>query len=135
MGSYRDRCSGSLLIRALVVLSTLAGPTCSQGNGASLSFERSQALLELLDNFGKAGLPNTEELAFHLCDLALPLTKAARHKAQLRTRHVAVGLLAYFYATPAATDLAYRAKISRHTCRPLAYASRRPRPLEDGHKE
>ena len=77
MASYPNRC-----IRALV-LSTLVGATCSQGNGASLSFERSQALLELLDNFGKAGLPNTEELAFHLCDLALPLTQAAQHKAQL----------------------------------------------------
>ena len=50
-------------------------------------------------------------------------------------RHVAVGLLAYFYATPAATDLAYRAEISRHACRPLAQASRRPRSLEDGQKE
>ena len=50
-------------------------------------------------------------------------------------RHVAVGLLAYFYATAAATDLAYRARISRHGCRTLAEASHRPRPLPDVRKE
>ena len=44
-------------------------------------------------------------------------------------RHVALGLLAHFYGSPAATDLCYRASIGRYGCRPLADAVQRPRPL------
>jgi hypothetical protein len=43
-------------------------------------------------------------------------------------RHVAIGLLAYFFQTPAADDLCYRAKIGKLTCRPLAATSARPGP-------
>jgi len=46
-------------------------------------------------------------------------------------RHVAVGLLAYFYALPETTDLAYRARISKHHCRPLGRAPDPPEPLEE----
>ncbi len=45
-------------------------------------------------------------------------------------RHVAVGLLAFFYALPETTDLAYRAQISKRRCRPLAQAPDLPKPLE-----
>lgn len=44
-------------------------------------------------------------------------------------RHVAVGLMAYFYATAEANDLCYHAEIGRHACRGLGEASQRPRPL------
>jgi len=47
-------------------------------------------------------------------------------------RHVAVGLLAFFYASPAATDLCYRARIGRLSCRPLSAS--RGRPPELGHE-
>lgn len=47
-------------------------------------------------------------------------------------RHVAVGLLAYFYATPAATDLCYGARIGRLSCRPLSESRARPAELEPG---
>ncbi|MEP6731847.1 MAG: hypothetical protein ABJE10_14465 [bacterium] len=50
-----------------------------------------------------------------------------------RAPHVAVALLAFFYASPAATDLCYEAKIGRQTCRPLAGSSRKPLPLGWGH--
>jgi hypothetical protein len=43
-------------------------------------------------------------------------------------RHVAVGLLAWWAQTPAATDLCYRARIGRLTCRPLHAAPNRPEP-------
>ena len=43
-----------------------------------------------------------------------------------RARHVAVGLLAYFYSTPEATDLGYQAAIGKNNCRPLARSSREP---------
>lgn len=44
-------------------------------------------------------------------------------------RHVAVGLLAYFYSTPEATDLCYRARVGAFACRPLAESTQRPLPL------
>jgi hypothetical protein len=43
--------------------------------------------------------------------------------------HVAVGLLAFYYGTSAAADLAYQAKIGREQCRPLAASSRKPLPV------
>ena len=45
-------------------------------------------------------------------------------------RHVAVGLLAWWAGTPAAHDLAYRARIRPFNCRPLAANPEQPRPLE-----
>lgn len=44
-------------------------------------------------------------------------------------RHVAIGLLAFFYDSPAATDLCYRAQIGKQTCRPLATSPEKPAPL------
>ncbi len=43
--------------------------------------------------------------------------------------HVALALLASFYASPAATDLCYEATISRNACRPLAAVTSPPIPL------
>ena len=40
--------------------------------------------------------------------------------------HVAVALIAFFYESPAATDLCYGARIGRQTCRPLAQATQKP---------
>lgn len=45
-------------------------------------------------------------------------------------RHVAAGLLSWWYATPEAMDLCYRAQIGRFGCRPLARSPERPDPLE-----
>lgn len=44
--------------------------------------------------------------------------------------HVVVAILAYFYASPEATDLAYRAAIRKQQCRPLDQSPRRPVTLE-----
>lgn len=46
-----------------------------------------------------------------------------------RAPHVAVGLLAFYFSSPEATDLCYEARIGPNGCRPLADASRRPLPL------
>ncbi|MFQ5704489.1 MAG: hypothetical protein ACE5HT_10765 [Gemmatimonadales bacterium] len=46
-----------------------------------------------------------------------------------RARHVAVALLAFFYTTPEATDICYRATIGKNGCRPLAELSKRPEPM------
>ena len=48
-----------------------------------------------------------------------------------RARHVAVGLLAYFYSTPEATDLCYRAAIGKNNCRPLRRSPDKPISLPD----
>lgn len=55
--------------------------------------------------------------------------KADRLTSIARAPHVAIALLAHFYASPAATDLCYEAAIARQNCRPLATSSRRPLPL------
>ncbi len=46
--------------------------------------------------------------------------------------HVALALLASFYASPAATDLCYEAAIARNACRPLAAVTEPPVPLRRG---
>ena len=45
--------------------------------------------------------------------------------------HVAIGLLAWFYSTSEATDLALQARVGRYTCRGFEGAGERPAPLED----
>ena len=44
----------------------------------------------------------------------------------LEARHVAVGLLAWWCASPAAADLCHRASIGRQSCRPLSSVMERP---------
>ena len=46
-----------------------------------------------------------------------------------RADHIALGLLAYFYGLPEATDLCYQAVIARQSCRPLEASPRAPLPL------
>lgn len=43
--------------------------------------------------------------------------------------HVAVALLAHFYASSEANDLCYGVGIGRETCRPLSQSTRKPLPL------
>ncbi len=45
--------------------------------------------------------------------------------------HVAIGLIAYFYATAEANDLALRAKVARQSCRGLETGPNKPPPLGD----
>lgn len=44
--------------------------------------------------------------------------------------HVAVGLMAYYYDSPEATDLCYQAAIRKYGCRPLSQSPERPAPLQ-----
>jgi hypothetical protein len=50
----------------------------------------------------------------------------------LQANHVAMGLLAWYFASPEASDLCYTAQIGRNQCRPLVHSSRQPLPLKDG---
>lgn len=47
----------------------------------------------------------------------------------LSANHVAIALLSWYFATPEATDLCYRAQIGKNQCRPLVNSSRQPLPL------
>lgn len=49
-----------------------------------------------------------------------------------QARHVAVGMMAFFYAGSEATDLCYGVSIGRFKCRGLATLGREPRPLTGG---
>ena len=49
-----------------------------------------------------------------------------------RAPHLALGLMAFYFSSPEATDLCYEAHIGRNNCRPLAESSRRPLPLAPG---
>lgn len=44
-------------------------------------------------------------------------------------RHVAVGLLAFYYASPEATDLCYQAEVGKDTCRDLDDSRQEPAPI------
>ena len=46
-----------------------------------------------------------------------------------RAPHVSIGLLAFFYESPEASDLCYQARIGANSCRPLSQSERRPLPL------
>jgi hypothetical protein len=46
-----------------------------------------------------------------------------------RAPHVALALLAHWYAGADATDRAYRARIAKQNCRPLATSGRKPLPI------
>ncbi len=48
-----------------------------------------------------------------------------------RARHVATGLVVYFYSSSEANDLCYRARIGRHECRGLDHLSDPPEPLPE----
>lgn len=50
----------------------------------------------------------------------------------LQANHVAMGILAWYFGTPDASDLCYSVQIGRHQCRPLVHSSRQPLPLKDG---
>jgi hypothetical protein len=58
--------------------------------------------------------------------------KADRIPAVGRAPHVALALLAHWYAGADATDLAYRARIAKLNCRPLATSARKPLPIAGG---
>jgi hypothetical protein len=53
----------------------------------------------------------------------------------LDANHVALALVAWYFATPDATDLCYKARIGPNQCRPLVNAPRQPLPLLDGRRE
>ncbi len=60
---------------------------------------------------------------------ALGDERLTRMPDALSANHVAIALMSWYYGTPDANDLCYRARIGRNSCRPLVNAAREPLPL------
>jgi hypothetical protein len=88
-----------------------------------------RALDDAARHRGAAGFAALELVARRqLIEAATKDDRLERVPSPAEARHVAIGLLAYFLATPAAPDLCYRAHIGKLTCRPLAANPARPTP-------
>ena len=60
---------------------------------------------------------------------ALGGERTNRMPEALDANHVALALVAWFFATPEASNLCYQSRIDRNQCRPLVNAPRQPLPL------
>jgi hypothetical protein len=60
---------------------------------------------------------------------ALGSDRTNRMPDPLAASHVALALVAWYFATPEANDLCYKSRIGRNSCRPLVNAPRQPLPL------
>ena len=60
---------------------------------------------------------------------ALGTERTNRMPDALDANHVALALVAWFFATPEASNLCYQSRIDRNQCRPLVNAPRQPLPL------
>ncbi len=85
--------------------------------------------LESQQRFGRAFAALDAEVRRDLVRAQIGRGSDSGLPAIAEARHVAIGLLAFFYDSPAATDLCYRAQIGKHTCRALAAAPGKPAPL------
>jgi len=65
---------------------------------------------------------------------ALGTERTNRMPDPLDAGHVALALVAWYFAQPEAANLCYQAKIDRNQCRPLVNAPRQPLPLVDGRR-
>ena len=55
--------------------------------------------------------------------------RATRLPDPVEANHVAMALMAWYFASPDANDLCYNARIGRNQCRPLVNSPRQPLPL------
>jgi len=81
-------------------------------------------------SYGRAFHDLSHDQRLELVDTVLAGEELASWPSPSAARHVAMGLLAYFYSTPEATDLCYGAAIGRNACRPLATSAELPVPLQ-----
>jgi hypothetical protein len=74
----------------------------------------------------------TVEQRQHVIRAALTGEKLTTFPAPQAAAHVALGLMAWYYDSPDATDLCYRADIGKNRCRPLALNPNEPVRLGKG---
>lgn len=76
----------------------------------------------------------TRDQRRELVTTAIAAERTNRMPEPLDAGHVALALVAWYFATPEAVDLCYQSRIGRNQCRPLVNAPRQPLPLMDGRK-
>jgi hypothetical protein len=79
--------------------------------------------------FGRTFETASLEQRRELVRAALADERIDRMPSPLSAGQVAIALLAWYFASPEATDLCYRARINATSCRPLGNAGREPLPL------
>lgn len=84
---------------------------------------------EARNSRGRAFAALTVEERRTLVRTALTGTRTQRLPDPLAAEHVALALMSWYFRSPEAADLCYRARIGRHQCRPLVNAPREPLPL------
>jgi hypothetical protein len=78
---------------------------------------------------GRSFAETTPEAQRVLIEAAITAAKVERLPARPDGGHVATDLMAFFFHSPEANDLCYRARIGRDTCRSLAESENRPSAL------
>ena len=101
------------------------GPTPATRWTAQLDAFDAAARKQFGSSFDSLSLVRREQLVRG----AMSDTKVDRMPNVAEADHVAVAMLAHFYATSEANDLCYGVAIGRESCRPLAQSSRKPLPL------
>lgn len=76
----------------------------------------------------------TRQQRRELVTAALSAERTNRMPDPLNANHVALALIAWYFTSPDATDLCYRARIGPNQCRPLVNAPRQPLPLLDARR-
>jgi hypothetical protein len=76
----------------------------------------------------------TAEQRRDLVNAALAGDRTNRLPEPLDANHVALALVAWYFASPDAINRCYNAQIDRNQCRPLVNAPRQPLPLRDGRR-
>ena len=76
----------------------------------------------------------TRDQRRELVTTAIAAERTNRMPEPLDAGHVALALVAWYFATPEAVDLCYQSRIGRNQCRPLVNAPRQPLPLVDGRR-
>jgi hypothetical protein len=82
--------------------------------------------------FGRPFASISRDQRRELVQAALADERVERMPSPLAAGHVALALLAWYFTTPEATDLCYRARINAGSCRPLLTSGREPLPLVRG---
>jgi hypothetical protein len=87
--------------------------------------------IEAQNRFEQGFLEISEEQQRHILERRLPDNLPQELPFAGNAPHVAIGLIAYFYATSEANDLCLRAKVMRQTCRGLETSPDKPAPFGD----
>ena len=87
--------------------------------------------IEAQNRFGQSFVEISQKQQQFILERQLPDNQPQEMPYAGDAPHVAIGLVAYFYATSEANDLCLNARVGRQTCRGLATSPDKPAPLGD----